>query len=122
MVTDTQKEALYVCARDAYAQGESMLKSFSGADQADSELYILARAFYVDVADGAPIDAALDRQEARWRQYAAGQKAKVDAAPKIKRGPMQGHSAISHRWVDPERFKHHRNHLNFMATRILASP
>jgi hypothetical protein len=113
-MTEEQKEKLYQLARDAYALGESQLKSWSGADQADSEVYFCARHFYVDVAAGVEVEEALAKQDRRWREYAKEQAAKVAAAPKIKRGPSSGHSVISHRWVDADKFQSHAIHLRQM--------
>lgn len=109
-----RKEALYQCARDAYALGESLLKSFSGADQADSEAYFCARRVYVAVAGEIDLEVAIAAEDKRWRAYAAEQAVKVAAAPKIKRGPSQGHSVISHRWVDPEKFTTQAHHIRQM--------
>ena len=53
-----------------------------------------------------------------WRAYAAENNAKINAAPKIKRGPSSGHSVISHRWTDPERFAASAVHLRAMARMI----
>jgi hypothetical protein len=108
------KEELFSLARDAYAQGESMLKSFSGADQADSEKYFGANRVYVAIALGGNVETEIAKEDARWRAYAKEQAAKVAAAPKIKRGPSRGHSVISHRWVDPEAFVSTGAHIRTM--------
>src|SRR5277367_1077254 len=101
-MTPALQEALFTCARDAGAMGDAKLRSFSGADQADSELDYGARRVYVAVAhEGVDLEIAITREDARWRAYAVEQRRKVDEAPKIKRGPSAGHSVISHRWVDP---------------------
>lgn len=122
MITDEQKERLYACARDAGALGDAMLKSFSGADQADSEVYFCERRVYVAVADGQSVEAAIVIEDRRWRRYAAEQAAKVNAAPKIKRGPSAGLSVISHRWVDPDKFAGRAIHIRAMARRALIGP
>jgi hypothetical protein len=113
-LTDAQKERLYESARTAGEHGDSMLRSFSGADQADSEMYFGARRVYVAVSLGTALETALAIEERRWRAYAAEQAAKVAAAPKIKRGPSAGQSAISYRWVDPEKFTHYSGHIRIM--------
>jgi hypothetical protein len=111
--TPRQKE-LYRIAEQTYQQGEAMLRSFSGADQADSECFFCARRVYVAVAKGGDIEAAIAREDARWRKYAVEQADKVARAPKIKRGPMSGHSAISHRWVSPDKFSDYARHIRAM--------
>jgi hypothetical protein len=113
MITEAQKERLYQCARDAEALGDAMLKSWSGADQADSEVYFCERRVYIAVADGQSIEAAIVLEDRRWRKYAAEQ------APKIKRGPSSGQSVISHRWVDPDKFASRAIHIRAMARRAL---
>ena len=121
-ITHEQRERLYKLARDAWAQGNAALKSFCGADQADSEIYFCERRVYVAVAGGISLEAALVEEEKAWRAYAERQREKVDAAPKVKRGPMSGHSAISHRWVDPEKFTSKARHIAFMVRRALEAP
>lgn len=126
-MTHPLREALFVLARQSYAQGEHMLKSFSGADQADSELYFCENRIYAFAGawGDAPWDPMLSNlesliaeQDKRWRDYAAGQARKVAEAPKIKLGPSSGHSVISHRWVDPEAFQTKARHIRAMV-RIL---
>ncbi len=95
---------LFQCMRHEGERADSMIRSFSGADQADSEIHRIARRFYVQIWEGRTFAEASADCERQWREYAAAQKAKVDAAPKIKRGPSRGHSSISHRWVDPDRW------------------
>ena len=114
------KEALLAMTRDAYAQGEAMLRSFSGSDQADSELYFGLARVYRTVALGFDTEEALAIEDARWRAYAAEQARRVEAAPKIKRGPSSGHSAISHRWVSPDAFAAHMPHARQMIATAMA--
>lgn len=96
-------EELLSRAKGDFQLEESMLRSMSGADQADSEYFRLRRLFWLALRDGVPHAEARANLIAAWRAYAEGQQKKVDAAPKIRRGPMSGHSAISHRWVSPEK-------------------
>src|SRR5271170_871796 len=113
------QEALFQCARDAGAMGDAKLKSWSGADQADSELDFGARRVYVAVAhEGVDLETAITREDARWRAYAVEQARKVENAPKIKHGPSRGHSVISHRWVNPDGFQTVAIHIRQMV-RIL---
>ena len=78
---------------------EFMIHSMSGADQADSEFYRLRRLFWLALRDGKPHAEARAAFIASWRAYAEAQQAKVARAPRIRRGPSAGHSAIGHRWV-----------------------
>jgi hypothetical protein len=100
----TEIELLYRFARDENALGEAGLRSWSGADQADSELHFGASRVYVSVSRGTPLEEAIAKEDARWRAYADEQARKVNAAPRIKRGPSQGQSVIGHRWVNPDGF------------------
>lgn len=119
MISELQKQRLYECARIARDRADAMLRSFSGADQADSEAFFCERRVYIAVADGESLDDVLKTEDARWRAYATEQAKKVNDAPKIKRGPMCGHSAISHRWVSPEKFTGMMSHIRFMVTKSL---
>lgn len=103
VITEAQKEELYRLARQAGDLAMSMLRSFSGADQADSEARFCERNVYVDVAAGVPFAEAYAKQDARWRAYAA----------------ESGHSAISHRWVSPDKFECMKSHMCFMVERTL---
>lgn len=109
-----KQSALYEMVRQSQALGDSMLKGFSGADRADSELYFLEAQVYRDVSQGVPLATAMAKADARWREYAKGQQKKVDEAGKIQRGPMQGQSAAHYKWVDPEHFSHKASHIAFM--------
>lgn len=82
---------------------DSYIRSFSGADQAESEYFRLRRLFWVDLYEGKPATEAREKFIRSWRSYAAQNNAKVAAAPKIKRGPSRGHSAMSHRWVSEDK-------------------
>lgn len=115
MISEAYREELFACARTEGERGDAMLRSFSGADQADSEKHFCARRVFVAIAhEGLTVDDAIAREDARWRAYAKEQAAKVAAAPKIKRGPSRGQSVISHRWVDPEAFTFYASHLRAM--------
>ena len=115
-MTAQEREELWNCARQAGEQSDAMLRSFSGADQADSYAYSEQRRVYVEVGlHGFDVlERELEAADKRWRDYAAKQAAKVDAAPKIKRGPSRGHSAISHRWVSPDKFAGMMGHIRAM--------
>lgn len=102
-MTTYTKDQLLDCMRNDGDLHAYMVKSWSGADQADSEYYRLRRLFWVALYEGKDRDDARAEFIARWRAYAAAQQKKVDSAPKLKRGPSRGQSAIAHRWVDPEK-------------------
>ncbi len=114
MITELQKQELFSLARMSGEVGDSMIRGFSGADQADSELYFGERRVYVAVAMGAEIETAIAAEDKRWREYAEGQRRKVDDAPKIKQGPMSGASAIHYRWVSPDAFEAKARHIRSM--------
>ena len=120
VISEACKQALFKLAIDAGNIGDSLIRSFSGADQADSEAYFCERRVYIDVALGKDLEDSLTREDARWRSYAKEQVAKVAAAPKIRRGPSQGHSVIAHRWVDSEKFAGKMGHIRFMVRKTLA--
>jgi hypothetical protein len=113
-ITDGQRKSIFNLAAQAAQIGDGMIRSMSGADQADSEVYFCMRRVYVAFAQGVPLEEAIAKEDAYWRAYAKKQGEKVDAAPKIKRGPYRGVSAIQHRWVDPEKFQTHARHIRAM--------
>ena len=129
LTTHPLREALFVLARESRALGDHMLKSWSGSDQVDSELYFCENRVFAfaggqttmaldEVTPFDPTLANLEQliaeQDKRWRDYAANQARKVAEAPKIKRGPSAGHSAISHRWVSPDAFTNRAHHIRTM--------
>lgn len=82
---------------------DAMYRSFSGTDVAEADYWRLRRLFWVDLWNERDAVAARTEFLERWRAYAASNNAKVDAAPKTKRGPMSGHSVIAYRWVSPDK-------------------
>lgn len=83
-------------------------QSYSGTDVAEAPKHGLAADLYCLLGAGADRDAALAWATAAWTQYAAEQRARVNAAPRIKRGPRAGNSVIAHRWVsDDMSWAHH---------------
>ena len=120
-LTDAQKKALATYSGQAMDLGISMTRSFSGADQADSEKYIAESRLYQDMIRGMSFEDAFAKHDAQWRAYAAEQARKVAAAPKIKRGPSSGQSTIGHRWVSPDAFAGKRAHMEFMAKKALSA-
>jgi hypothetical protein len=120
-LSEQQRGELAKLSEQHYRLGEAGLRSFSGADQADSEYWFGQARVYGAVLSGVPLEDALAGEDARWRAYAAEQQAKVSAAPKIRRGPSEGHSSIAHRWVSAEKFSGAFTHLRFMIRRILES-
>jgi len=118
-VTEEQKEQLYALARDMGERYDRGLKTHVGADVAEAWAWWLARCIYVDVAGGKPLEQAVQEQNVRWREYAREQARKVDDAPKIKYGPSQGTSVISHRWVPADRLECVAVNVKFMVKKIL---
>jgi predicted RNase H-like HicB family nuclease len=74
-------------------------KSFSGADMADAPLWGFVADALGCIASGKSVEATLDLFAEKWKGYANENHAKVEAAPKIKRGPSSGQSSIGHRYV-----------------------
>lgn len=109
-----QIEKLHQLARDAYALGEGMLKSHSGTDQAESELYFGMARVYRAVSMGAEVESAIAAEDARWRAYATEQQRKVAQASRINAGPRAGQSTIEHRWVSIEAFQSKAIHIRHM--------
>jgi len=120
-MNNAQIEKLYECARQSRALGDAMIRSFSGADQAESELYYGERRVYVAVAQGTDLEAAIEAEDKRWRAYAESQRKKVEEAPRIKSGPYAGASSIHHRWVSPDGFETKARHIRAMVKIILGS-
>ena len=114
-ITAEQEEKLFAQMRYHDAAYDSMLKSMSGADQADAEGERICRLFYGALWEGTDIETALTSCEQMWRDYAEKNNARVNAAPKTSRGPYQGQSVIHYRWTSPERFLHSAIHLRTMA-------
>ena len=77
---------------------------FSGTDCAEAPKHGLTADGLAALAEGKDPEATIALLSAKWRAYAEDNNRKVAAAPKTKRGPMAGHSAISHRWVSPDAF------------------
>lgn len=112
---------LFELARRA---GDAWIRSWSamsGTDQAEGEIYRYEREVYVAAAQGQDVEAAIAAADARWRAYAVQNNARVALAPKIKRGPMSGHSAISYRWVSPDKVQAKAIHWREMI-RLTANP
>lgn len=112
--TPAQTSELFYQAELSYSLAESMRRSGSGSDQADSEIYMSESRVFRAVATGKDLETVLADEDRKWRSYAADQAAKVAAAPKIGRGPSRGHSVIAHRWVNPEMFTAKMSHLRAM--------
>lgn len=92
----------------------SQYRSMSGADVAEAHKYDLLADGLGCVGDGKDVDAVVAMLSAKWQAYASTNNARVEAAPKIKRGPSAGHSVIGHRHVCPH-FESEARHLRAMA-------
>jgi len=118
-ITPEQEEKLFVQMRRHDEQHAFMIKSWSGSDQAESELPRMQRLFYVAVWSGVDIEDALREGDRTWRAYAAMNNARVEAAPKTRHGLYQGQSCIHYRWVSPEHWVSSEPHLRTMLKIIL---
>jgi len=118
------REELFDLARAALKDEEWCYSPacFSGADRAEAPLYACVRRFYERVAGGEDSRAVFASEDARWRAYAAENNAKVEAAPRIRRGPMSGASSIHYRHTSPEMFEQKRPHLFAMVAKITGAP
>jgi len=77
-------------------------KSFSGADIADAPIHGFVADALGCIAQGKQTEAVLALFDSKWRAYADENHAKVNSAPKIKRGPRSGQSSIEHRYVNSD--------------------
>ena len=119
-ITDAQEKKLFEQMRRCGEQHEWMVRSMSGADQAESELPRIQRLFYVAIWSGIGVEEAIADCDRQWRAYVQKNNARVDAAPKTKRGPYEGASSIHYRWVSPEHFMSSSVHLRTMVKILLA--
>jgi hypothetical protein len=97
------KAALLDEARFFARLSDARYRSPCGADLPDAELNRLEARAFRRLAAGEPLAAVVGDLEREWADFAAANNRRVNAAPKVARGPMAGHSSISHRWADPGR-------------------
>lgn len=74
-------------------------RSPSGADKPDAHRDQLTATALRKVLAGTPVDAAVAWLRAEWFAFMISNNAKVNAAPKMRRGPMSGCSAIHYRYA-----------------------
>jgi len=117
MPTPIHKDAFLNLARQEDKRWQSSWNAMSGADQAEGELYKLTRDFYRAMADGKDMEATIKALDAEWRIYANKNNDNINAAGKIRRGPMQGQSSRHYRFTSPDLFQSKAIHLRQM-TRI----
>ncbi len=119
MITEAQKEELFVLARQAMQRCEFAYRSLSGTDVAEAEVWSAERRCYTAVAAGESLQARFKIEDAAWRKYAAEQERKVNAAPKLQhKFGSGGQSVIAHQWVSPDLFASKQSHIRFMVERI----
>lgn len=108
LLTDAQKAWLCWYMRRAGAMFTAMHDRPgslpSGSDRAEAEVHACERRVYVAVWEGGDLEDAIATEEKRWRAHAAEMQRRVDAAPKLRRGPSSGTSAAIYLWVNPEKF------------------
>lgn len=73
----------------------------SGADTADAPRYDLQADAFGCIASGKDVDAVLALCRAKWIAYCEANNAKVENAPRVKRGPYEGTSVIHYRYTSP---------------------
>lgn len=86
-------------ARFARDRSTAAYAGASGADRADAPKHDILADVWCLLAAGAHPTPVIEWATSRWSWYRDANHARVEAAAKIKRGPMSGHSAISHEWV-----------------------
>lgn len=82
---------------------EAKYRSRCGADLPDAELNRLEARAFRRLAAGEALADVVGGLRREWADFAAQNNRRVNAAPKVARGPMAGHSSIAHRWADPEK-------------------
>lgn len=82
---------------------EAACRSASGTDRSEGELFRLRAAYWRRLGLGESHAASFATFDHEWRTYAANVKARVDAAPPIRRGPSRGTSSLSYLWVSPDK-------------------
>jgi hypothetical protein len=100
---DARRAALLDEARFFARLSEIKYRSHCGADLPDAELNRLEAKAFRRLAGGEGLSAVLTDLAREWSGFAADNNRRVNAAPRVVRGPMAGHSSISHRWADPEK-------------------
>jgi hypothetical protein len=102
-----QREAFHDLARtagererNAYDQRGKLL---CGADVAEAPFHSVMRRVWLGLAVGMAPALVLKAADDDWRRYAEENNAKVEQAPRVRRGPSAGHSVIAHRWVSPDK-------------------
>lgn len=87
------------------------------ADPVSGEFYRLKANAFGELMEGQSLDIVLMRFKSKWLEFCKEQNQRVAEAPKIKTGPMSGHSSIHHRYAFPGRFDdaaiHIRNAIDF---------
>lgn len=78
-------------------QSEVKYRSPSGADKVDAERDRLTAAALRSVLMGRPVEEAVEWFRKEWAAFAREQNRKVDAAPKMRHGPMSGCSSIHYK-------------------------
>ena len=113
-ITAQQREELFKLARQAGDRWRASWTAMSGADMAEGEVFRYVRDVYVAAAQDEDIATAITRADSAWRVYATQNNAKIAAAPKLKRGPSAGQSAISYRYTSPDLFESKLIHIRHM--------
>lgn len=81
------------------------MRSLSGTDHAEAELYFETSRVYTQIALGQDLEEAISEGDRRWREYANVMQRKVAEAGKLRRGPYSGQSVIHYRWVSLDAFQ-----------------
>lgn len=99
---EEHRERLMESARFYRKMFDSMMNGMSGADRADAYKYDLVADGLGCIASGKELEATIAMLRAKWETYAKLNNARVEAAPKVKRGPYSGQSCIHYQHVSPD--------------------
>lgn len=100
-MTDEQREHVAYWTRFYSERSESLYRTHSGADKIDAERNRMVAAALRKVLLGSTVAEATQWFKDEWKAFATEQNAKVNAAPKLKYGPMSGQSCISYKYASP---------------------
>lgn len=121
-LSDAQRNALAWLSDSAYKDAEWRLRSHSGQDQSESEIYLEESRVYQTIIRGEEVNQAIHSSRVKFRQYVESNNRKVDDAPKIGSGPREGQSWIDHRWLDPSAFDRRINKILYKIDKAINDP
>lgn len=121
-INNEQRNALAWLSDSAYKDAEWRLRSPSGQDQSESEIYLEESRVYQAIIRGEEINQAIHSSRVKFRQYAESNNRKVDESPRIRSGPREGQSWIDHRWLDSGAFDRRINKILYRIDKAINDP